>query len=365
MLGAIVRGTAILLGAVVLYLLLWPVPVKSVAWQAPADRGHVEPYSDANRLRAAKLLPLGEHEGPEDVALGADGKLYISTADGRILRMNQDGSNVEIFAETGGRPLGLEFDADNNLLVANAYLGVQRIDPDGRVELLFDSIGDSKLVYTDDIAIAADGRIFVSDATTRFAPGEHGGTYAASVLDLIEHGDSGRIIEFDPDTRSTRLFADGLSFANGVAVSSDQAYLLVVETGAYRIWRYPLAANGATRELVVDNLPDFPDNLNNGLQGRIWVGLISPRDPLLDQLTGWPLLRNMILRLPDAMRPGARPHSHVIAITVAGDVLMDLQGDTGAPPSLTGVLETRSALYLTSLFGQHLGRLDKVDLAPR
>jgi len=34
-------------------------------------------------------------------------------------------------------------------------------------------------------------------------------------------------------------------------------------------------------------------------------------------------------------------------------------------PALTGVLETRDALYLTTLFGHSLGRLDKADLAPR
>ncbi len=56
------------------------------------------------------------------------------------------------------------------------------------------------------------------------------------------------------------------------------------------------------------------------------------------------------------------PSSHVIAINGEGQVLMNLQDSTMKFPALTGVYETRQSLYLTSLFGNCLGRLDKKDL---
>lgn len=356
---ALATGVAVLL--LLAYLALWPVPIEPRAWQPPVDAGHRDPFGGDDRLRHAALLELGDFDGPEDAALGSDGSLYVSTSGGSIARIDVASGVVETFAETGGRPLGIEFDATGRLLVANAELGLQRIGPDGRTELLLDRVAGVALVYPDDVAVAADGRIFLSDATTRFSPTRYGGSYAASLLDIMEHGGSGRIVEFDPADGSARVFAASLDFANGVAVSADQRFLLVAETGAYRIWRYPL--DGGQRELVIDNLPDFPDNLNNGLQGRIWVGLIAPRSALLDRLAGSPFLRTVVQRLPAALRPAAEPHSHVIAIDVDGQVLMNLRDSAARLPALTGVVETTDALYLTTLFGSAAGRLDKRDLA--
>jgi hypothetical protein len=50
-------------------------------------------------------------------------------------------------------------------------------------------------------------------------------------------------------------------------------------------------------------------------------------------------------------------------LTPDGQVLMDLQDPRARLPAVTGVVETRRALYLTSLFGTKLGLLDKQDLA--
>jgi hypothetical protein len=70
-----------------------------------------------------------------------------------------------------------------------------------------------------------------------------------------------------------------------------------------------------------------------------------------------------VQRLPASVRPKAVPSSHVIAINADGEVLMNLQ-DTGARlPALTGVYESRDALWLSSLFGNQAGKLDKRDLA--
>ncbi len=52
----------------------------------------------------------------------------------------------------------------------------------------------------------------------------------------------------------------------------------------------------------------------------------------------------------------------VIAIDGDGHVLMNLHEPAARFPTLTGVLETRDALYLTTLFGQQLPRINKRDL---
>jgi hypothetical protein len=70
----------------------------------------------------------------------------------------------------------------------------------------------------------------------------------------------------------------------------------------------------------------------------------------------------VVQRLPAGVRPKAEPYSHVIGINGDGEVLMNLRDPEARFPSLTGVYETRSSLYLTRLFGNELPVLDKEDL---
>lgn len=362
--GRIAGTISGLVALLVLYLLFWPVPIDPVAWEAPEDRGLVDPFEPNRRLARARPIDLGPHEGPEDIAGGPDGLIYASTSDGNVIRFRTNGTNVEVFAEAGGRPLGLEFDNAGNLLVANAYLGLQRIRRDGAVEVLTDSYDGETIPYADDVAVAADGTIYFSDASVKFGALQSGGSYEASLLDLMEHGGHGRIFRFDPGSGTTEVIVEGLNFANGVAVSDDQRYLMICETGAYRILRHWLAGekSGQT-EVAIDNLPGFPDNINNGRSGKFWVGLVAPRNALLDAMSTAPWLRKFVQRLPAFMRPKATPSSHVIAINGDGDVLMNLQDTAAGLPAVTGVYETDTALWLSSLFGNRTARLDKRDLA--
>lgn len=347
-----------------MYLLLWPVPVEPLAWEAPADRGLVDPFSPNDRLRQARAIDLGEHLGPEDVSGGPDGFLYASTSAGVIIRFRPHGHDVSVFAEPGGRPLGLEFDAHGNLLLANSHLGLQKVRPDGSVTTLLSEVAARKIVAANDLAVATDGKIYFTESSSKFGTDVPGSTYQASRLDILEHGGHGRVFEFDPASGAVRTLMQDLNYANGIAISSDQQFLLVAETAHYRVWRYWLQGPKAgAGELLLENLPGFPDNINNGLNERFWIGIIAPRNRLLDAVSGLPFARKMILRLPRALQPDAVPSSHVIAVNGDGQVLMNLQDRSAGIPSLTGVYETRRYLFLSSLFGNRLGRLDKRDLA--
>jgi sugar lactone lactonase YvrE len=343
-----------LVAMALLYLLLWPVPIDPVAWQAPDDRGLVDPFAPNERLRAARGIDLGHHEGPEDATLGVDGRIYATTKDGRVIRM--DGENVEALAETGGRPLGIITDRDGTLVVANAILGLQRIDTQGRVTTLATAPANS-------VAAARDGRLFFSEPSRKFAATDYAGTYEASLLAIMEHGGHGRIWVFDPATGDTTVIADGLTYANGVAISEANDFLLFVETASYRVHKLWLEGPRAgTSEVLLDNLPGFPDNLKAGLGDRFWLGLPAPRNDLLDALSGKPWLRKVIQRLPAALRPKAIPYSHVVAFNGEGEILMNLQDPAARFPTLTGVLETPQSLYLTTLFGHALPVVAKSEL---
>ena len=110
----IAKLVLLLLVAVAAYLSFWPVPIVPVSWSAVPAPGYVGPHTANNKLANLKMISLGAEEGPEHIAIGKDGKLYTTVASGNILRMNADGSNQEVFANTGGRVLGFDFDAAGN-----------------------------------------------------------------------------------------------------------------------------------------------------------------------------------------------------------------------------------------------------------
>ncbi|MGD8227246.1 MAG: SMP-30/gluconolactonase/LRE family protein [Desulfobacteraceae bacterium] len=345
---------------VVLYFLAWPVPVDPVAWEAPPNPGYTGPFAQNERLKGIEVLPIGGNHGPEDIALDAQGRIYAATHEGRIVRLKPDGSNPENWVETGGRPLGIDFDSKGNLIVADAYRGLLSVAPDGRITQLATRADGIPIRYADDVDVAADGKIYFSDASTKFGAKEWGGTYKASLLDLIEHGGHGRLLVYDPVTAKTTTLLKGLNFANGVAVSHDQSYVLVNETGGYRVIRYWIGGpNKGRSEPIIEALPGFPDNISTGFEGRYWMVLASPRNPLVDNLSGKPFARKMIQRMPAFLRPKAVPYGHVIAIDGNGKVLVDLQDPDGTYPFNTSVTETEEYLYIGSLITPVLGRLSK------
>ncbi len=342
------------------YLLFWPVPVNPVAWQSPPNSGYTGPFTANDRLKGMELLPIAPHHGPEDIALDAQGRLYAATGEGDILRLDSDGTNPTIWAHTGGRPLGIDFDAAGNLIVADAYLGLLSIAPDASVTVLTTEADGIPILYADDVDVAPDGIIYFSDASVRFPAQTNGGTLAASLLDLTEHSGTGRLLAYDPTTGETSLVLGGLQFANGVAVDPGGQYVLVNETGAYRVTRYWLRGDDAgTHDVLIDNLPAFPDNISMGLNGRIWVALVSPRSKALDDYAGQPFLRKIIQRLPEQYRPAATIYGHIIAIDADGNVLEDLQDPTPALPVNTAITETEDYLYIASLLAPNIGRISK------
>lgn len=360
-------GSAIALAALVAYLAAWPVPIRPVAWKAPSFAGYLGPHTRNARLAAAQRIPLGAEIGPEHIAIGPEGWLYTGTLSGAILRISPDGAHHEVFARTDGRPLGMAFDGTGRLIVADAFRGLLAVERDRRITVLLAADGPDPLAFADAVVVAADGRIFFTDATQRI-PARRYGTFDAALLDILEHSCTGRVLEYVRGTVRPRLVIGGLCFANGVALSADERQLYVSETGAYRIWRITSGAHGldagvlarnpsVDARVLVDNLPGFPDNVTGGPSGRLWVGLTKPRSGVVDALSGWPALRAMTLRLPKALWPVPPAYGHVIAYDDEGRVVADLQDPAGRIPETSGVTEWGGVLYIQSLHANAFGVL--------
>ncbi len=355
--------TALVLLTAVAFLMAWPIPIEPVAWQAPLNPGYRGKFAANEHLVNLELLSIGDNHGPEGIALDAQGRIYAATKEGRIVRLAADGSQPENWADTGGRPLGIEFDPQGNLIVADAFRGLLQITPDGQLRVLATEVDGIPIRYANELAVAADGKIYFSDSSTKFGARESGGAYEASLLDIMEHGGHGRVLVYDPATAKATIFAKGLNFPNGVAISPDQRYLLVVETGTYRVLRYWLAGpRQGQSEVFIDALPGFPDNLSTGRDGRYWLALIAPRNPLLDKLADKPGWRKVVQRLPEFLRPKVKSYGHVLAVNGDGQVVSNLQDPEGGYPMITAAVEGGNFLYLGSLTAPALGRLAKAKL---
>lgn len=360
MMKKVLLGFMMIIVVIILYFIAWPVPIDPAAWEAPPNPGYSGPFAPNERLKGIDVFSIGENKGPEDIALDSRGRIYAATHDGWIVRLQPDGSEPENWVQTGGRPLGIDFDGRGNLIVADAFIGLLSISPEGELKTLATMADGIPILYADDVDTAADGKIYFSDASTKYGAKEIGDTMAASLLDLMEHGEYGRLLVHDPETGQTNTLMSGLSFANGVAVSHDQTYVLVNETGSYRVMRYWISGPKAgTAEPLIENLPSFPDNISTGMKGRYWVALVSPRNELLDKVSDNPFMRKVIQRMPAFLRPKAEPFGHIIAIDGYGNVLEDLQDSEGVYPINTSVTETKDYLYIGSLVTPVLGRLPK------
>ncbi len=325
--------------------------IQPMKWFPPRAPEYSGPWALNRALDQVEMWHTPQGHGPEDVVLDAEGRLYTGVEDGRILRYRPDGGRPEVFSSTHGRPLGIEIAADGTIYVADADRGLHAIDEQGRVEVLVNSFDGQPLRFTNNIAVSSDGTVYFSDSSTRFGFDEF-------KLDLLEHRPNGRLFRYDPSTGETTLLLDRLYFANGVALPRDEAYVLVVETGAYRIRRYWLTGDRAGEDDVfIDNLPGFPDNLSHNDAGIFWVAFASPRRKELDALMPRPGLRRVIASLPDNLQPSPSPYGLIAGIDEDGVPRHCLHGPAGAFTEITGVREHDGWLYLGSLHEPAVARV--------
>ncbi len=331
----------------------------------PAPTVSSEPgsaYSLNDKLRNVELIGLGEVESPEDVILDREDNLYCGTRHGQIVRFfAPDYKRNEVYARIGGQPLGLAFDADQNLYVCVGGMGLYRVTPQRVVEKVTDEtnrsllsiIDDSRLRLADDLDIAPDGRIYFSEATVRYEMHEW-------PTDSLEGRGNGRIICYDPRTKKTTTVLRGLIFPNGVVLASDRESIMFAESWNCSIKRYWF--DGAKRgvvETVIDNLPGYPDNINRASDGNYWLALMGMRSPAFDLAMRKPgFRRRMSKQLPgdEWLSPNINTGC-IVKFNEQGQILDSLWDLGGVNhPMITSMREHRGYLYIGGISNNRIGR---------
>jgi sugar lactone lactonase YvrE len=341
----VVLAIAIALG--VAYLFLLPFWVHPVAWTHSPDPGWTGVFAPSDSTPVFEIIPTPP--GPEDVALGPDGLLYIGIRDGRIVRLAMDGSGLEDVAVVPDRPLGLGFDAQGGLIVAARRGGLLRVAPGGEVTLLADRADGTPIGFADDLDIGADGVVWFSDLTTRF-PND-------PPMDYWEGTASGRLLAWDPATGTTTVRAAGLRYPNGVALGPGARYILVCETLTPRITRIWIAGPRAgEREAFVEELPGYVDNITYDGHGSFWVGLVGTRVPAFERHAGRPWLRRLMARVPGVDVPRPMPWypdgesgGCVIEVDTTGTVRASLHDPARRYDIITSANRYADSLFLGSI----------------
>jgi ribose transport system permease protein len=320
------------------------------------------PFEQNNKLKDVTLIGLERIEGPEDVILDRHDNLYAGSRHGDIMRfLAPDYEKMEVFAHIGGTPLGMAFDRDDNLYACIGGMGLYRVTPDGKVEKATDETNrsltsvtdDSRLRLADDLDIADDGRVFFSEATVRYEMHEW-------PVDGLEARGNGRIICYDPNTKTTHTVLRGLKFPNGICVASDRQSILFAETFACSIKRYWFDGPKKGKvEVVIDNLPGFPDNINLASDGNYWLALVGMRVPTLDLAWQMPSFRKRMAKLvpiDEWLFPNINTGC-VLKFNENGEILESLWDIKHVNhPMITSMREHRGYLYLGGLRNNRIGR---------
>ncbi|XP_058061497.1 adipocyte plasma membrane-associated protein Hemomucin [Anopheles bellator] len=373
-------------------------PFEGFRFAKPRElKGALEP---TDHLDNAERLFEGKIYGPETILVhGKD--LFTTIHGGEVIRIN--GQHITHIAKFGkpcelsfeeeicGRPLGMAFDTiGSNLIVTDAYYGLWLVDlTKGSKQQLVspDTVLEGKGVNRkpklfNSVAVARNGDIFWTDSSSDF-------TVQDGVFTVFANP-SGRLFQLDRSTGKSKVLLDRLYFANGVALSPDDEFVLVAESMSSQIRRYYLKGPKAgADDIFIDGLPGLLDNLIADSEG-IWAPLVQAADsenPSVSQLlANVPLIRKFLCRMlalaemPMRLIHQVIPNVHtqrlihaighfesigflapsrqtVVKISWTGRILGSLHGSDGSAGAVSHVAEMGDHLYLGSPFNKFLARV--------
>uniref|UniRef100_A0A0D6QWS7 Strictosidine synthase conserved region domain-containing protein n=1 Tax=Araucaria cunninghamii TaxID=56994 RepID=A0A0D6QWS7_ARACU len=312
------------------------------------------PFAENSLLQSVEKLGEGLLKGPEDTAVDSKGMIYTATHDGWIKRMHANGS-WEDWKKIGGSPLGLTVAKSGNIIVCDARTGLLNVS-DEEISVIVSEINGIKIRFADAVVEGSDGSLYFSDASTKFG-------YDRWILDNLEAVPHGRLLKYDPTTKTTRLLLDGLGFANGVALSPNEDYIAVCETWKFRCVKHWIKGEklGKT-EILIENLPGGPDNINLAPDGRsYWIAILKVRSRGLDIVYRSTVLRRIFATRPSMLKWLGFLNSGAMVLNVAeedGKPQKTLEDPSGKIMSfVTSAMQVGHYLYVGSLNTDFIGRL--------
>ncbi|GER55937.1 pectin lyase-like superfamily protein, partial [Striga asiatica] len=234
-----------------------------------------------NEYNSTYITEVHEHGGSLYVASVYTGVVGVYRGSKKLC----DGTNGNL--KTGplcGRPLDMEFNPKTwELYVVDLFRGLMVVPPRGGGVARQLSSGDGMPANAPD-AVAIDpitGEVYFSDIGSIIFT-------STNMTQTLMSGDkSGRLLKYDPKTKTRTVVLTGLAGPAGLAVSRDGLFVLIAEYLACRITRLWLKGPRAGKTEVFAELPGNPDNIKRTWSGDFWVAVNIQK--LYPRLTSFPL----------------------------------------------------------------------------
>ena len=334
--------------------------LQPLAWKPPVKPELAGKLALNELLSATEWIHLDDWYGPEDIAVDHQGNLYAGVhigetdfSDGRIIKIDTKG-NISEFANTRSWVIGLQFDKNENLIACDPSRGLISVDRNGEITILAseDKKGNHFLL-PNDVDIASDGMIYFSNTSSKVPFGRQG------VLKIVlEMRADGGLYSYNPKTKEVKILIDGSFFANGVAVSQDDDFVLLVELTKYRVLRYWLKGSqkGQT-DVFIDNLPGLPNGISRRKSGGFWLGFTTRRNDLLDKIHPKPFLKKLMYALPLWMQPEPEAFGMIMHLSESGEILKTFYDTSGKYVSeASSVEEHNGYLFIGGDVTDHIGK---------
>ncbi len=233
---------------------------------------------------------------PEGVVVQKDGTVLAADARGQIARISPDGE-TSFYGDVGGTPNGICLDGEGNCIIANIGNGrVQSLGRDGTNRVLMTEAKGKRMPTPNFPFVDSKGRLWVSNSS-----------YREDIEDAIQNPAPDGCIVLIEKGRA-RIVAEGIYFANGVALNADESNLYVAATMQRVVFQYKIETDGSlTSSEVYGPSPlaelGYPDGIAFDEEGNLWVtfpawnavGFITPEGELVMVLED---PRGVILKRP-------------------------------------------------------------------
>ncbi|XP_078439644.1 protein STRICTOSIDINE SYNTHASE-LIKE 10-like isoform X2 [Wolffia australiana] len=183
-----------------------------------------------------------------------------------------DGNVAIDVEELCGRPLGLQFHRrTGKLYIADAYLGLLVVGRSGGLAKQVATAAEGQpFLFTNGVDVdQKTGIVYFTDTSSLF--------HRRDWMRVMVMADAtGRFLKYNPSTGKTTVLLRGLMFPNGVALSKDGKFALIVETTTKRVILYWLKGPNKGQVRTFAQLLWTPDNIRTTSQGDFWVAVSSP-----------------------------------------------------------------------------------------
>ena len=211
----------------------------------------------------ALITGLGLLESPR----WQDGRLWVADWTAGLIRAIDPVGRAEVVLEHRSLPMCFDFlpAAGGLVLTSSSQRALLRLSADGTLSRYAD-LSVLSPHGPNDVVIDGRGNTYVNNVNFDFATGPPAGDPAPGFVALATAGNA-------------RVVANDLAFPNGMAVTADNATLVVAESYRHRLTAFDIGADGSlsNRRVWADVGDHSPDGICLDREGAAWYADVADR----------------------------------------------------------------------------------------